>query len=99
MTYFGAALVALNRGHLGFDNIVRQLPAGLRALAFTVSESLTITFFLALAWGGVRLMHVISDERLMTVDWFPERRGAIGHSNRLRAFRNCRIGKPADGLE
>jgi TRAP-type C4-dicarboxylate transport system permease small subunit len=71
VTYFGAALVALNRGHLGFDNIVRQLPAGLRALAFTVSEILTITFFLALAWGGVRLMYVISDERLMTVDWFP----------------------------
>jgi TRAP-type C4-dicarboxylate transport system permease small subunit len=36
-----------------------------------VSESLSIIFFLALAWGGVRLMHVISEERLMTVDWFP----------------------------
>lgn len=71
VTYFGAALVALNRGHLGFDNIVRQLPSGWRAFAFTVSEGLTIAFFLALAWGGVRLMHVISDERLMTVDWFP----------------------------
>jgi TRAP-type C4-dicarboxylate transport system permease small subunit len=71
LTYFGAALVVLHRGHLGFDNIVRQLPAGGRALAFTVSEALTITFFLALAWGGVRLMHVISDERLMTVEWFP----------------------------
>ena len=71
LTYFGAALVVLRRGHLGFDNIVRQLPAGWRALAFTVSEGLTITFFLALAWGGVRLMRVISDERLMTVEWFP----------------------------
>jgi TRAP-type transport system small permease protein len=71
VTYFGAALVALHRGHLGFDNIVRQLSAGWRRLAFTVSEGLTITFFLSLAWGGVRLMHVISDERLMTVDWFP----------------------------
>src|SRR5512139_3367797 len=68
VTYFGAALVALKRGHLGFDNIVRQLPSGWRAFAFTVSEGLTIAFFLALAWGGVRLMHVISDERLMTVD-------------------------------
>jgi len=71
LTYFGAALVALHRGHLGFDNLVRQLPAGRRALAFAASEGLTITFFLALAWGGVRLMHVISGERLMTVDWFP----------------------------
>ena len=71
VTYFGAALVALQRGHLGFDNIVRHLPTGWRALAFTVSEGLTITFFLALAWGGVRLMHAISGERLMTVNWFP----------------------------
>ena len=71
VTYFGAALVALQRGHLGFDNIVRRLPSTARAVAFAVSESLTLAFFLALAWGGVRLLLVIQGERLMTVDWFP----------------------------
>jgi TRAP-type C4-dicarboxylate transport system permease small subunit len=71
ITYFGAALVALHRGHLGFDNIVRRLPTHWRAFAFVASKCLTITFFLALAWGGFRLLLVISDERLMTVAWFP----------------------------
>jgi TRAP-type C4-dicarboxylate transport system permease small subunit len=71
ITYFGAALVTLHRGHLGFDNIVRRLPVQARTVAFIVSECLTITFFLALAWGGFRLLAVISDEWLMTVDWFP----------------------------
>lgn len=71
LTYFGAALVALQRGHLGFDNVVRRLPPGWRMAAFVTSETLTITFFLALAWGGVRLFSVISGERLMSVDWFP----------------------------
>ncbi len=71
VTYFGAALVALKRGHLGFDNIVRALPTFWRKLAFIAAETLTIVFFLALAWGGVRLLYVISGERLMTVDWFP----------------------------
>ncbi|MEP7031441.1 MAG: TRAP transporter small permease subunit [Pseudolabrys sp.] len=71
VTYFGAALVALDRGHLGFDNIVRRLPLRWRGLAFVVSEVSTIVFFLALAWGGVRLLLVISGERLMTVEWFP----------------------------
>lgn len=71
ITYFGAALVTLHRGHLGFDNIVRRLPAQARTVAFIISECLTIAFFLALAWGGFRLLAVISDERLMTVDWFP----------------------------
>jgi TRAP-type C4-dicarboxylate transport system permease small subunit len=71
ITYFGAALVTLHRGHLGFDNIVRRLPMRARTAAFIASECLTIAFFLALAWGGFRLLLVISDERLMTVDWFP----------------------------
>lgn len=71
ITYFGAALVTLHRGHLGFDNIVRRLPVQVRTVAFIASECLTISFFLALAWGGFRLLAVISDERLMTVGWFP----------------------------
>ena len=71
VTYFGAALVALQRGHLGFDNIVRRLPPAGRLVAFVVSETLTIAFFLALAWGGIKLSSLIAGERLMTVEWFP----------------------------
>lgn len=71
ITFFGAALVTLHRGHLGFDNVVRSLPAQTRTFTFVTSECLTITFFLALAWGGFSLLSVISGERLMTVDWFP----------------------------
>ena len=71
VTYFGAALVALQRGHLGFDNIVRRLGPGGRKVAFVTAEALTIAFFLALAWGGYRLSAVISGERLMSLDWFP----------------------------
>lgn len=71
VTYFGAALVALQRGHLGFDNIVRRLPRRWRIAAFVTAETLTVTFFLALAWGGYRLSGIISGERLMSVDWFP----------------------------
>lgn len=71
LTYFGAALVALNRGHLGFDNIVRSFPLRGRRTALVVSEGLTAVFFLALAWGGFQLMHLVSDETLMTLPWFP----------------------------
>lgn len=71
VTYFGAALVALQRGHLGFDNVVRRLAHSGRMAAFVTAEILTITFFVALAWGGYRLSSVISGERLMSVDWFP----------------------------
>jgi len=69
VTFFGAALVALNRGHLGFDNVIRALPVGMRRIAFAVSETLTVSFFLALAWGGYRLLHVMSGEHLVTLPW------------------------------
>jgi TRAP-type C4-dicarboxylate transport system permease small subunit len=69
VTFFGAALVALNRGHLGFDNVVRALPDAACRVAFVVSEALTITFFLALAWGGYRLLQVMAGEHLVTLPW------------------------------
>jgi TRAP-type C4-dicarboxylate transport system permease small subunit len=71
ITFFGAALVTLHRGHLGFDNVVRRLPVQMQTVAFVAAECLTLAFFLALAWGGFRLLSVISGERLMTLAWFP----------------------------
>ncbi len=69
VTFFGAALVALNRGHLGFDNVIRALPDWPRRIAFVISESLTVVFFAALAWGGYRLLQVMSGEHLVTLPW------------------------------
>ncbi len=69
VTFFGAALVALNRGHLGFDNVIRALPRLLQRAAFAVSETLVVVFFLALAWGGYRLLAIASGEHLVTLSW------------------------------
>ena len=69
VTFFGAALVTLNRGHLGFDNVIRALPDMARRAAFVISEALTVTFFLALAWGGYRLLQVMGGEHLVTLPW------------------------------
>jgi TRAP-type C4-dicarboxylate transport system permease small subunit len=69
VTFFGAALVALKRGHLGFDNVIRALPEWPRRGAFVLSEALTVAFFAALAWGGYRLIEVMSGETLVTLPW------------------------------
>lgn len=69
VTFFGAALVALKRGHLGFDNVVRALPEASRRAAFIVAEALTVSFFLALGWGGFRLMQIVGGEHLVTLPW------------------------------
>lgn len=69
VTFFGAALVALNRGHLGFDNVMRSLPENVRRTAFVVSEALVVVFFVALAWGGYRLLGIAQGEYLVTLPW------------------------------
>ena len=69
VTFFGAALVALKRGHLGFDNVIRALPDWPRRVAFVLAEALTITFFIALCWGGYWLLQVMSGEHLVTLPW------------------------------
>jgi TRAP-type C4-dicarboxylate transport system permease small subunit len=69
VTFFGAALVALKRGHLGFDNVIRALPEWPRRIAFVLAELLTIAFFIAVAWGGHRLIEVMSGEHLVTLRW------------------------------
>ncbi len=69
VTFFGAALVALNRGHLGFDNVIRAMPETLRRAAFVLSETLVLVFFFALAWGGYRLLDIAQGEHLVTLPW------------------------------
>ncbi len=71
LTYIGAALAALRRGHLGFDNVVRALPAGTRRAAFALSEAATIGFFACLGWGGWMLLPLLQGETLVSMPFIP----------------------------
>ena len=71
LTYFGAALAALRRAHLGFDNVMRALPPAARRLAFGLAEAVTIGFFLALGWGGWALLDVLVGETLVSMPSVP----------------------------
>ena len=71
LTYFGAALAALKRGHLGFDNAMRALPPTLRRAGFVLAEAVTIGFFLALGWGGWALLDVLVGETLVSLPSVP----------------------------
>jgi TRAP-type C4-dicarboxylate transport system permease small subunit len=59
ITYFGGALAALRRAHLGFSAFVLSLPTTLRAITFLVSEAVTYTVFISLAWAGWRVLAVM----------------------------------------
>ena len=73
VTYYGAALAALRRGHIGFDSVLLALPMPLRLWAMAVAEGLVIGFFLLLAWAGWAVLLVLGGETLISLTWVPVR--------------------------
>ena len=73
LTYYGAALAALKRGHLGFAGLFLALPRKIRSIAFVLAEFFVISFFLAIGWAGWYLLGVFGEETLISLPWAPLR--------------------------
>lgn len=71
ITYYGAALAALKRGHIGFDTLLLALPPGPRMLAVVVVEILVIGFFALMAWAGFEVLEVLEGMTLISLTWVP----------------------------
>ncbi len=71
ITYYGAALAALRRQHIGFDSVILALPSGLRTVAVVIAEVLVIGFFILLAWAGLEVLEVLEGESLVSLTWVP----------------------------
>ncbi len=71
ITYYGAALAALKRGHIGFDDVLLSLPLPARKLAVIVAELLVLFFFGLLAWAGIEVLAILQGETLVSLTWVP----------------------------
>lgn len=71
LTYYGAALAALKRSHLGFPNLLLMIPTALRKAAFCVAEASIIGFFVVVGWAGWYVMGIFGDETLVSLTWVP----------------------------
>ena len=71
ITYYGAALAALKRRHIGFDTALLALPVGLRQLGVVVAEALVIGFFALMAWAGMEILSVLEGMNLVALPWVP----------------------------
>lgn len=71
ITYYGAALAALRRGHLGFSGMVLSLPPLPRKLLFIIAELVVYGVFVAMAWAGWVVLKVMAGETLVSLDWVP----------------------------
>ena len=59
VTYYGSALAALKRCHIGFPGLLKGAPAFLRRPLFILRESIVIGFFALLAWVGYTVVKVL----------------------------------------
>ncbi len=71
LTYYGAALAALKRAHIGFDGLLLALPARLRLPVAALSEALVIFFFGLMAWMGWKVLVVLEGMSLVSLTWVP----------------------------
>lgn len=67
LTYYGAALAAYKRAHIGFSGIVDAAPTPLRVPMVLFAEACIITFFALLAWMGAVVLEVLAGDTLISL--------------------------------
>lgn len=67
LTYYGAALAALKRAHIGVPGLLQALPRRLRLPLVLVAEVLVFGFFLLLAWVGLEVMDMLATDFLISL--------------------------------
>ena len=67
VTYYGAALAALRRAHLGVPELVLKLPPQARVLVALLAEACVFAFFIVLAWVGYSVLEVLATDTLVSL--------------------------------
>jgi TRAP-type C4-dicarboxylate transport system permease small subunit len=71
ITYYGAALAALKRAHLGFDGILLAIPYRWRIAVAILGEIVVFAFFAVLAWTGMVVLEVLHGMSLISLPDIP----------------------------
>lgn len=71
VTYYGAALAALKRRHIGFDSVLLAMPQGFRMAGAIFGELVVLGFFILLAWAGMTVLIVLEGDTLDALTWVP----------------------------
>jgi TRAP-type C4-dicarboxylate transport system permease small subunit len=71
ITYYGAALAALKRAHIGFDGVLLALPYKWRLVVAALGEIVVFAFFIILAWTGMTVLSVLSGMHLISLPSVP----------------------------
>jgi len=69
LTFYGSALAALKRAHIGFPGLVNGMPPSWRLPMVLVTEVLVIGFFALLGWTGYSVLEVLATDNLVSLPW------------------------------
>jgi len=67
LTFYGAALAALKRAHIGFPGLVNSLQPMWRVPAVLFAEACTAAFFILLGWVGFSILEVLATDHLVSL--------------------------------
>ena len=67
LTYYGAALAAYRRAHIGVNDLVRATPLPWRLWIVAFAEACVITFFILLAWLGYVVLGALEGDTLVSL--------------------------------
>jgi len=73
LTYYGAALAALKRAHIGFPGLVNAMRPRLRVPAVWFGEACVIAFFALLTVFGVRVLAILGGDTMVSLPDVPTR--------------------------
>lgn len=73
LTYYGAALAAMHRGHIGFSGLIKAMKPGMRIPFIIFSEICILGFFALLAWVGVDVLIILEGDSLVSLPQVPTR--------------------------
>lgn len=71
VTYYGAALAALKRAHIGFPGFVNAMAPRWRVPAVWFGEICVIGFFGLLSWFGFKVLAILSGDTMVSLEWMP----------------------------
>jgi TRAP-type C4-dicarboxylate transport system permease small subunit len=71
LTFYGSALAAAKRAHIGCPEVIALLPPAARVAARCFAELLVIGFFLLVGWMGYTILGVLATDHLVSLPLVP----------------------------
>lgn len=71
LTFYGSALGAAKRAHIGCPEVVAMLPAAARVGLRVLADLLFVGFFLLVGWAGYEVLGVLETDHLISLPDVP----------------------------